>query len=229
MLYEAIRLGSEIYRCDLGLSRDNDAYDDFMKEGIVRWKWRQPSSLDEKEVQKARAFVNGPLRARMQASASHILCALQKILPDLNKLQGKTILDVDLDERIDEECANHLVERCFDELAYCGPRNEATGASKIMHIVNPNLFVMWDSAIRGGYGESEYAQTRYANFLRRTQRLAKYAIEQVMEKEGLSHDSAIDSLKCHGRSHSLAKILDEYNFVKFTRNSDCVWKKEYEP
>ena len=33
-------------------------------------------------------------------------------------------------------------------------------------------------------------------------------------------------LKCDG--HTLAKALDEYNYVKFTLNDDSVWKAEYE-
>ena len=86
---------------------------------------------------------------------------------------------------------------------------------------------MWDGAIRGGYGfGGKYEGVQYVDFLRRMQRLANYAISQIEKECGVSREYAIESLKCDG--HTLAKALDEYNYVKFTLNDDSVWKKEYE-
>ena len=59
------------------------------------------------------------------------------------------------------------------------------------------------------------------------QRLAEYAIRQVQVKEKRSHADAISSLKSKDCTYTLAKALDEYNFMKFTRNNDAVWQKEY--
>ena len=47
-----------------------------------------------------------------------------------------------------------------------------------------------------------------------------------MEEESRSRDSAVQSLTICG--HSLAKVLDEYNFVKFRENDDRVWETEYQ-
>ena len=83
---------------------------------------------------------------------------------------------------------------------------------------------MWDEDIRGGYG---CADTRdYGEFLLRMQRLAEYAIAQIMNEENRSCDDAVEWLTICG--HSLAKVLDEYNFVKFTKNDDRVWEREYQ-
>ncbi len=170
----------------------------------------------------------------MQASNQQILCALQEVLPRLNKLQGKTILDVCLDEKLDDERIGDLIGCCFDKLAKCGPRrteeesarNQATAASKILHIINPGLFLMWDGAIIRGYG-GHVERLLYADFLRRMQMLAKCAIKQVKENESHhSDETAIASLT--GCKHTLAKTLDEYNYMKYTRNCDAVWKAEYE-
>ena len=117
----------------------------------------------------------------------------------------------------------------FDKVAksHNGKRNEATGASKILHLIYPELFVMWDGAIRGGYGSGgKYEGVQYVDFLRRMQVLANYAIEQVKKECGVCRQDAIESLKCD--VHTLAKTLDEYNYVKFTMNDDAVWKAEYE-
>ena len=97
----------------------------------------------------------------------------------------------------------------------------------MLHIVYPRLFVMWDEAIRGGYGCSKGEGDQYVDFLRRMQRLANYAICQIEKECDVSREDAIESLKCEG--HTLAKTLDEYNFMKYTKNCDAVWRAEYEP
>ena len=96
----------------------------------------------------------------------------------------------------------------------------------MIHIVYPRLFVMWDGAIRGGYGCNKGEGEQYVDFLRRTQRLANYAICQIEKECGIPREEAIKLLKCE--RHTLAKTLDEYNFMKFTRNCDSVWQTEYE-
>ena len=93
----------------------------------------------------------------------------------------------------------------------------------MLHIIYPELFLMWDGAIRCGYGGHKWLW--YTDFLRKMQRLANYTISQVEKECSVSRECAIESLKCDG--HTLAKALDEYNYVKFTLNDDAVWKTEY--
>ena len=120
MLYQAIRLGSMIYRCDSVLSQTNIAYRELLQE-IDRSKWDQPSNLDEHEVEKVRKFVNGKLLAKMQATTEDIQCALTDTLLCLNELRRKTILNVNFDKRIGNETVGCLIRRCFDKLARCNP------------------------------------------------------------------------------------------------------------
>ena len=95
----------------------------------------------------------------------------------------------------------------------------------MLHIIYPKLFLMWDGAIRCGYGGYDWIW--YTDFLRRMQMIAKRAIKQVKENDSYHSDEmAIASLT--GCKHTLAKTLDEYNFMKFTKNCDAVWKAEYE-
>ena len=160
----------------------------------------------------------------MQATTAELHCTLEEIWGNLQQLESEKLLEVNL---CDEETRG-LIRCCFDRVAKSNAkkRNEATGASKILHIINPELFVMWDGAIRGGYGFSrKYGGKQYVSFLRRMQMLANYAIEQVKRECDVSREEAITELKCEG--HTLAKALDEYNFVKFTMNVDAVWQAEY--
>ena len=236
MLYEAIRLGSELYHCDANLSSSNEAYRKLLCCDMDHSKWQNPNSLDMEEVKKVRDFVARTWKTRnMQAKSEHLLPVLEKVLPKLNKLRGKTILDVCLDEKIYGESIADVICSSFKKIANCGPpskrngrpNNEVTAASKIFHIINPELFVMWDEAIRGGYGCSKGEGDQYVDFLRRMQRLANYAICQIENECGVSRGEVIARLKCDG--HTIAKALDEYNYVKFTLNDDAVWQAEYQP
>lgn len=73
---------------------------------------------------------------------------------------------------------------------------EATGAPKLMHLKLPKVFVMWDSYIRKAYGYNKGDAEDYIAFLRDMQK--RFA------------DSKVDS------SRTLAKLIDEYNYKKFT-------------
>ena len=234
MLYQAIRAGSEQYRSDPNLNCSNKAYRKLLCCDMDHSKWRDPPTLDKDEVGKVRDFVARTWKTRnMQAKSEHLLPALKKVLPKLNKLRGKTILDVCLDESIDGKSIADVICSSFKRIANCGPpskrngrpNDEVTAASKILHIANPELFVMWDRAIIRGYGGYN-RRLFYTDFLRRMQRLANYAICQIEKECDVSREDAIESLKCEG--HTLAKALDEYNYVKFTLNDDSVWQTEYE-
>lgn len=215
MLYEAIILGSEIYRsCGYG-----SKYDDALKK---QCSWANPNKPTLEEVKDLKRFVNR-WSSHMQAKPEEIQSALHKILPDLNcLLRGKNILTVDLDD----PCTSGLICRSFEKLATCNTegRYEAVGASKILHVIFPKFFVMWDRAIARGYDYHRQQWPPYTDFLQRMQWLAKCAVGQVMRECRCSCEEAIKRLTRDGRS--LAKTLDEYNFIKFTKNDDRVWKKE---
>ena len=213
MLYRAIRKACEKYHdCDYG-----PGYDDALGE---RCKWIQNDRPAEPEVETLVDFVNS-WSTRMKKDIPAIRSALNEILPELNTLHCKTILDVDLCDQSTSE----LICRSFKRLANFGHGNKATGASKMLHIIYPKLFLMWDASIVRGYG-GHFKPLLYTDFLRRMQRLANYAISQIEKECDVCRDEAIARLKCDG--HTLAKALDEYNYVKFTMNDDAVWKAEYE-
>ena len=83
---------------------------------------------------------------------------------------------------------------------------------------------MWDTAIIEKYGCGKFIL--YTDFLSKMQKLAKCAIKQVKENESYRNDeAAIASLT--GCKHTLAKTLDEYNFMKYTKCCGSVWKAEH--
>lgn len=72
-----------------------------------------------------------------------------------------------------------------------------TGASKLMHLKNPKLFIMWDGYIKKHYGLKSGSAEDYFNFLKKMQTLF------------------LDIAWSHERK-TLAKAIDEYNYVLIT-------------
>jgi hypothetical protein len=88
------------------------------------------------------------------------------------------------------------VEAIYDRFQ---PSARQTGVSKIMHFKNPNLFVMWDTAIRKHYG------FRYRTTAR------NYLEFQKEMQNRFGH------LKWTCRDKTLPKAIDEYNFLTVPR------------
>ena len=210
MLYEAILLGCQKYH-QATYSYDN-AYKNYRNDRDGD-KWSKPSTLDYGEVNRLILFVN-QWRCMMPRKAhdnvERVREGFKRQIPELNRLEDCTLLNVELDKATCE-----LIERSFDVVANAGHRFESVATSKMLHAaINPDFFVMWDGRIMSGYGlygsGREYAHC----FLPEMKKLAKSAISQVMERENCSCADAIESLTSCG--HTLAKVLDEYNYVKFT-------------
>lgn len=73
---------------------------------------------------------------------------------------------------------------------------EKTGSSKLMHLMAPNIFVMWDTYIREYYKFKKGDENDYLAFLKLMQQLFK-------------HDK-------NNTEKTLAKLIDEHNYRKIT-------------
>ena len=214
MLYQAIRLARDKYHSSC-YGNDYDTALSCYRDALAkRRNGCSPDKPSREEAWILLSFANS-WNARMRASFLDVRCALEEIWADLERLEGRTILDVCLDDKETQEA----ISRSLKKLANCysKERNEATAASKILHIINPELFVMWDGAIRSAYICKLQKENWiwYTEFVQEMQNLAKCAIEQVKANERHhSDETAIASLT--GCKHSLAKALDEYNYVNFT-------------
>lgn len=89
-----------------------------------------------------------------------------------------------------------------------------TGAAKALHILNPRFFMMWDVKIRCGYGCYCEAEG-YFNFLWRSQR----EIQEIRRTYTADYpgNQEISQRIYAGQVKSILKLLDEYNFARYTR------------
>ena len=222
MLYQDIRWGCEIYHQNEEISSLDRVYRNYLT-GKNQTKWDNPETLDLYEVEILVDFAN-KWKSRMPSNANNIMRLLNNLrsaVPVLNTLRGKAIFDVNFAETLaNGKSISQIISDCFDTIAQTN-RYESVAASKMMNAaINPGLFVMWDTAIQRSYymGRNGYA---YAyRFLPQMQELARRAVNEAMDKEGLSLIDAIASFTNHCENkNTLAKIIDEYNYAKFTLES----------
>jgi hypothetical protein len=134
----------------------------------------------------------------------------------IKSLMNETIQDADFYD----QALRMKIRYIFDRLADCDGkrRYESTDASTILHTILPKLFVLWDNNIK----EKVKVQTRGANysgvFLLKIQRELNEAIKTCMYENQLDRVGAVSFIEEKGGKKTLAKLADEYNYMKFAKN-----------
>ena len=63
---------------------------------------------------------------------------------------------------------------------------EPTATSKTLHIINPNIFIMWDDEIKAHYGFYIGSGREYVRFLIEVKRIAKGLVNECTERFGIN-------------------------------------------
>lgn len=96
-----------------------------------------------------------------------------------------------------------------------------TGASKVLHILAPNLFVMWDNTIRESYGYAKNDKGYY-NFLTKMQEELMELIESYAKDYKCSYSTAVKQL-CEKLFKKgcipITRLIDVYNWFNVHRKN----------
>jgi hypothetical protein len=179
--------------------------------------WETPATVSNDAAKRLIRFLN-QWATHSRLAPGHVTKAFTQIFPALESLRKISFVDLS---------ANHRegAAKVFETVAGSGQNYESTGASKILHTWAPETFVMWDGAIAAGYGIHKRNGHDYAQrFLPRVQEEAREAIETYISDAGSSRDAAISAITAAAGHGTLAKLLDEYNYVKFTLSADELWR-----
>jgi len=125
-------------------------------------------------------------------------------------------------EEISLDCLiadSDIIEEVFKRIAsvQAGRRTVgATATSKILHLVNPNFFMMSDEKIRHGYGCCDN-ELGYMNFMWRMKLFADAVIREYSNVRNVPVKSIFPNLvsECKSTATTLPKLIDEYNWVKY--------------
>lgn len=162
------------------------------------------------------------LRNYDSLTAENLKNCLVKIHPELLVFQDFSILSFNFEDVENRE----RIERVFNNFGFYGSpiaKNFGpTATSKVLHIINPELFIMWDDAIRLHYwiqdNEIIDSGRGYSFFLIETKRIATRLVEECRERLNIT-DSALwlsERLNINP-PHSLVKLIDEFNWLAYKR------------
>ena len=152
----------------------------------------------------------------------------------LEKLRGFNIVSVDLSSSINiggqVKTLRDIILELFRTFSRVSEgRANYTGASKILHVLAPTFFVMWDDTIRCAYGcrlKNGDADEKYFKFLVRVQKVARQAVDSYCDEHGCEVNRAVRKIReqfYENGFHTFSRIIDIYNFVKFTAGRDELW------
>ncbi len=116
-----------------------------------------------------------------------------------------------------------LVQRAVDRLT-ADQGVTATVASKILAVVNPELFVIWDGPIQKAHFPrhkpvSFGAGARYVRFLWDMENAAESIRQDAMAQHDIADPAAhLSQTLSLNPPYTLAKFIDEYNFLTITKS-----------
>ncbi len=194
-----------------------------------------PMVLEPVQIQEQliRGFLNR-WRCRL-VNTEQSACAIKKtichLLSYLQELDGLVIENVSFDQIVNvnntQITIDQAIEQCYTSFRDLEFRFGSTAASKILHVLQPGLFVMWDRRILAHYREQspEVSDSGggYCTYLKMMQCIAM-EVREGFREAGLdppaqtdeSPDSYLSTRMGYDPPKTLAKYIDEYNWITIT-------------
>jgi len=132
---------------------------------------------------------------------------LETLKPNFDKINGQDFKTINFDNYKSD------IQTIYNSLSEI-EGIKFTGAPKLMHLKNPNVFVMWDAYIRGEKPKKHYGQLD--TFKNGTYEFKKYSkdfdgyFNFIRDMQGKFKHLNLN------RQKSLAKAVDEFNYVNIT-------------
>ena len=202
------------------------AYDGAWLEAYNNVDWKHLYELSTEEIKnKVIGFLN-KWKCRLPYSyslAENIRKAHQDSIPYIEALQDESIEDwapnkIKLVEGKSYRNSDLLL-KVYNRFVIIGEHFSYVAASKLFHFLLPRLAVMWDNAIVMSYGITMNSGLYVSKFIPKMSEMANEAIETYMIEKRCSREEAASALNRFRTPKTIAKLLDEYNYMKFTRGA----------
>jgi len=139
---------------------------------------------------------------------------LRSLKNEFASLRNKKFLKIDFKD----ETLSHAIETIYSKLDPIPYLGSPTTISKILHLLNPEIFVMWDNAIADFYHEIDpdvgYSASGYLEFLKLTQETVSATLGKSERETGKSLDKIEAELRNKYQNKTMAKLIDEYNWIR---------------
>jgi len=188
----------------------SDIQENLIKGFLNKWKTRVKNCQDSANA----------LRQNMSTMSSYLRALMPISIESINFQQH-----VRINSRL--MTVGIAVERCYEILRGTGHRIGPTATAKILHILQPRVFVMWDGAIldcfrRRNIGITDSGQG-YRCFLEEMRKTAHQVIQNFNNRSlsppaapGQSPSDYLSKRLSYDPQKTIAKFLDEYYWLKVT-------------
>ena len=188
-------------------------YDEYMREKDAK-KWTE--TVNNSEAKKLLKFIRAwnPFFVGKPETFQRLY---SEISPHIQLLKNESLDNVNLEDERVKKSIIHIFDKTTKNL---GEKRQSTDASKILHTLLPKLIVMWDRKIREGILKNvnkDFGAVYVSDFLPKMQKEAKEAVASYMEKKNLSSVDARREIEQSCGGLTLAKLLDQHNYVIFTK------------
>jgi hypothetical protein len=137
--------------------------------------------------------------------------ALRSLEKEFSVLRDKRFLIMNFDDEVSN--AIRAICRGLKPFPYL---RGATTVSKILHVLNPEIFVMWDGKIREEYHRINRcindSPEGYLEFLEMAQKEIMEALNDRQKETGKRLDEIEIEIRSKYKDKTLARIFDEYNY-----------------
>ena len=198
------------------IERKATYYETYMRQQKSWENW--PDNVSINEIQKLLQFVpewDPKYKGKDSESLAEIF---HEILPTVKELYFEKLENAKFDSEYLQK-----IKGIFDKVARYKKSYESTDASKVLHTIIPNLFVMWDNKIREGVlgKENKKKGSMYAlNFLPKMQEELLEVIDTCMKEENLERGAAVSFIRQKCGNESLPKLVYEFYYCIFTKPSE---------
>ncbi|HLE76102.1 MAG TPA: hypothetical protein VI864_08725 [Candidatus Bathyarchaeia archaeon] len=138
---------------------------------------------------------------------------LRNLEKEFGLLRGENFLTVKFDDKEISDSIKTIYGE-LDAIPYIG---SPTTLSKILHLLNPKIFVMWDNAIEEHYHRINHrvdcTAEGYLEFLKETQKAVLEALNEHKKATGKTLDTIEKELESKYKNKTITKLIDEYNWV----------------
>ncbi len=198
-------------------------YETPYRDSIARSEWQHLPLLTNRQIlDVVLGFLNS-WKCRIPKTekvATALLEGFRDTASLFQALQGQRLEKIDLTALVkagsERLTGARAIVSIFDRLMVVGSRFSHVAAVKTMHMVNAGLFVMWDNDIleNQGHRREPHGWFYAYKFLPAMQAEANELIEDYQKLNRASRQEAVRGIEkgCGGRK-TLAKLLDEYNYI----------------
>lgn len=183
--------------------------------------WQNLNTLSTEHIRNEviRGFLN-PWKCRLPNTverANAIRTTYEEVISYLQALGNETLQNIDFDKikKVDDQKINHsqIIHHVFSRFSGMCDEFRPVPASKLLHMICPALFVMWDHAIGRRYRLKLSTYNYTYKFMPLMEQEANKAVDTYMKDRNCDRNTAIREIMatCYGKT--LAKLVDEYNWI----------------